>query len=484
MPLLERIEKFPLDDPAAGLTFTRRLARENGWSAGYAYRVVGEYRRFVYLAMTAGHEVTPSDQVDQAWHLHLTYTRSYWDELCGEVLGGPLHHGPTRGTAADATRYPQQYEATLASYRAAFGEEPPADIWPPATERFDNPARFVRVDKHRSWVVPKPWHVLAPPRFTPGRAIVMLALPMIGVAAMNPLDLPGKEFLSYYIPLAIGSVMLAALLRYLLRQGPEPTIEVEDPYEMACLAGGPERAVQAGVVALLKAKLLKVSRVGTKGRDRNDYRFKRTAKSPTETTELEQRILDVCAGSQGARFSQVVDHARPEAERMRHRLVSGGLMLPGDIVPASHWVPLALVGATTLLGFAKFAVGLGRDKPVVYLFFLLLVLMICLVCFMWRPLRTWGGDRELSRLKNEHRPLGQKFARDSGNRQPTDWALAAGLFGITAVGGAETWLLAEAWQYRNGPAASSGGGCGSRGGDGGGGCGGGGCGGGCGGCGG
>lgn len=483
MSLLERLERFPLDDPAAGLTFTQRLARENGWSLGFAHRVVGEYRRFLYLAMTAGLEVTPSDEVDQAWHLHLTYTRSYWDELCRDVLGEPLHHGPTRGTRADAKRYPSQYKATLASYRATFGEDPPEDIWPSADERFDNPARFVRVDKHRSWVIPKPWHILAPPRFTIGKGVAMSAIPVLGLAVINPLDLPGKEFLSLYIPLAIGSVFAAALLRYFLRQGDTPTISVDDPYETACLAGGPERTVQAAVVSLVKAKLLKVSRKGSKGRDHNDYRLRRTGKSPQETTELEQRILDTCAGSEGARFSQVIDYARPEAEKIRHRLATGGLMLPGDVVPASYWVPLGLVTATILFGFAKFAIGLERDRPIGYLFVLLLVMMVALVCFLPRPLRTWGGDRELARLKKRHQHLGNKFGRDAADRQTTDWALAAGLFGLTAVTGTEAMHLVDAWQYRNGPSSgNSGGGCGS--GDGGGGCGGGGCGGGCGGCGG
>ena len=97
--LWRRLEAFQLDDASASLTFTRRLARENDWEPAYARRVVDEYKRFVFLAMTAGHEVTPSDEVDQAWHLHLTYTRSYWGGLCGEVLGRPLHHGPTKGGA-------------------------------------------------------------------------------------------------------------------------------------------------------------------------------------------------------------------------------------------------------------------------------------------------------------------------------------------------------------------------------------------------
>jgi hypothetical protein len=98
--------------------------------------VVEEYRRFVYLAMAAGHPVTPSVDVDHAWHLHLTYTRSYWEEMCGRVLGRPLHHDPTRGGLAEGAKFTDWYARTLRSYQEAFGSAPPADIWPSPAERF------------------------------------------------------------------------------------------------------------------------------------------------------------------------------------------------------------------------------------------------------------------------------------------------------------------------------------------------------------
>ena len=95
--LLERIESFRFDPPGCSLTFADRLARENGWSSGHADRVIREYLRFCVLAVHCDHPVTPSVDVDQAWHLHLTYTRSYWDHFCKTVLQQPLHHDPTTG---------------------------------------------------------------------------------------------------------------------------------------------------------------------------------------------------------------------------------------------------------------------------------------------------------------------------------------------------------------------------------------------------
>ena len=58
-------------------SFSRRLGEEREWAPEFTTRVVEEYRRFLFLAMAADHPVCPSEEVDAAWHLHLTFTRSY-----------------------------------------------------------------------------------------------------------------------------------------------------------------------------------------------------------------------------------------------------------------------------------------------------------------------------------------------------------------------------------------------------------------------
>jgi hypothetical protein len=154
--LRARLQAFSPDEPGVVFPFSARLARESGWTKGFAERVMEEYRRFLYLAMTAGHPVSPSVEVDQAWHQHLTYTRSYWDDLCGRVLGRPLHHEPTKGGKAEGDKFVDWYGQTLDSYRAAFGQEPPRDIWPAPAERFAKEARIVQVSGATHWIIRKP----------------------------------------------------------------------------------------------------------------------------------------------------------------------------------------------------------------------------------------------------------------------------------------------------------------------------------------
>ena len=154
-PLWRTLEASEIGPSDAALTFAARLARENRWTPAFTERVIGEYKRFCFLAVTAGHEVTPSDAVDQAWHLHLTYSRAYWERFCPEVLGMPLHHGPTAGGSAERNRYFEQYAQTLKSYEAAFGEVPPADIWPAAAQRFGRDPLAFRVNPLSVIILPR-----------------------------------------------------------------------------------------------------------------------------------------------------------------------------------------------------------------------------------------------------------------------------------------------------------------------------------------
>lgn len=152
--LFNDISNFQIGPENDSLTFTDRLCRENGWTKDYAKRCVAEYKKFIYLAMISEQAVTPSDEVDQVWHLHLTYTQSYWIDLCRNVLGKSLHHGPTKGGASESRKYRFQYQATLDKYREVFGLVPQSDIWPDCEQRFDQADKFVRLNT-RDYVVLK-----------------------------------------------------------------------------------------------------------------------------------------------------------------------------------------------------------------------------------------------------------------------------------------------------------------------------------------
>lgn len=150
----KKIEEFEIDDLGSSFSFTDRLARENDWPVEYTLRAIHEYKKFIFLVVISDGPCTPSDQIDQVWHLHLLYTHSYWIELCKNTINKEIHHGPTKG-AEERNSFKEQYTKTLNLYKSIFNENAPKDIWVDLNERFNN-IHFTRVNRHKFWVFPKP----------------------------------------------------------------------------------------------------------------------------------------------------------------------------------------------------------------------------------------------------------------------------------------------------------------------------------------
>ena len=140
--LWARLESHQIGGPDGHVIFAQRLAFEQGWSEQVAAKVVNEYKRFCYLAVT-NPELTRSlsPAVDQVWHLHLTFTRSYWGEFCGDVLRHQLHHRPNR---FGDRRFSKKNWTQC--YKSTFGHRPPPTYWwPPA----DGPEECGRIGSIR-----------------------------------------------------------------------------------------------------------------------------------------------------------------------------------------------------------------------------------------------------------------------------------------------------------------------------------------------
>ena len=507
--LWDRILAHRFDDPAARLTFTGRLARENGWTIGYAVRVVDEYRRFVFLAMTAGHPVTPSEDVDQAWHLHLAYTRDYWETFCRDVLDAPLHHGPTRGGAAEADRYDQQYRRTLATYETVFDQRPPVDIWPLPAQRFGADLAWRRVNVARHWVVPKPRWLRGRRRAT--RLAGLAAVPLVAAGIPNPLDLAGAPFLALFAALATGAIMAGLVLRRLVRPTGDPAVTADqvEPLELALLADdGCWRCAVTGVAALAVRPEPPTDGEGNDPAVPFAVVASPPAGSPPLLTALHARLaaLGSCTAAEAVMTAFSV--ARDEFEP---RVVDRGLVVGRWWASVVPWIILAPAAATLALGVTKIAVGVSRGRPAGFLVLGCVVLgLVSLLVVARRPRRTQQGDELLRERRRRFRESGRQdewlhHKSTAGMAEATPLVPEAiALLGIATLVGTEYVFINRSVRQLHGGSASSdgstiwtGAGCGgggaggcasSDGGGGGGGCGtssdGGGGGGGCGGCGG
>lgn len=473
--LYERLVAFEVDGPGVAWTFARRLAAENGWTVAYAERVILEYKRFVFLAMHVGHVVTPSEQVDQAWHLHLTYTRSYWEQLCRGVLDRPLHHDPTQGGPEERAKYKDLYARTLASYERFFGEAPPADIWSDVETRFGEDVQRVLVNTARHWVIPKPrWlRMPATASLTPMLALAGVGAPVV-FGAFNPLNMRGQEFLLLYIVLMVVAAIGAMIARALLR----PTEDLDtkdikplDGYEVACLASGADRVVDAALASMVQAKTLQLTEQKKKGFWKTTVPMLAQGEPlPAGAPEIENALYQAVA-QPAENLAKVHAAGRPAATVIENSLIERGLVRAKQAFSASQLAALVMA-LPLLIGIPKIVLGNLRGKPVGYLVFLCFATVVVAILFaIIRSRLTAKGERVLSTYQRKYRDL--RGQARLATLSPGDTGLMVGLFGATILMGSPLSPLSTMLTHH----ASSGGGDGGGGGCGGGGCGGGGCGG-------
>jgi hypothetical protein len=201
LSLWTKINDFQLDVPGDAFTFSDRVTRENGWTKNYTKRVILEYKKFIYLCCFSEKGVTPSDPVDQVWHLHLTYTKSYWIDFCQNTLGKQIHHNPTKGGANEAKKFINYYEHLKDIYRYHFDNDPPRDIWQPADVRFSD-IDFQRVNLKRFWLIRKPTK----------RFYSIFTLILIGLFALFSIQAEGQGW-NIALFILIGMGVVYALIR-------------------------------------------------------------------------------------------------------------------------------------------------------------------------------------------------------------------------------------------------------------------------------
>ena len=151
----KRLIAYRIGPQEIDLTFRNRVAHEHGWDTGLAERAIQEYKRFAYLCAHSPTPCTPSMEVDQVWHMHMTYTHDYWGRFCPDLLGYQLHHDPTEGGDDEEEKHVEQYENTLVYYERVFGRPPPSDLWPSTGERFSSFPHLQWVNLSEYSITPK-----------------------------------------------------------------------------------------------------------------------------------------------------------------------------------------------------------------------------------------------------------------------------------------------------------------------------------------
>ncbi len=469
--LYDRLQAFSLDAIDVAFPFSQRLMQENAWSSAYTQRVIEEYKRFALLGVLAGHPVSPSDAIDQVWHLHLTYSRSYWDDFCPNVLGQPFHHEPSQGGVTEKQKFESWYVQTLASYERLFGTIPPDDIWlAPEKQAI---AKSIRVNPETQWVLSK----MTGESIRQSIQSIDWIFPMLGVAIAlvlvllftpwNPFDLSGPDFLKFYG--ALGGIVFAIVWmwqRWLIwGLGIEIDASTISLYGIAALSdrGGMRLT---GLVSLIEKGWIEVD-------------------SEQKTVVL-QRSADAAEDPmEAAMLAALADNLDPKtsspAEQEINLAIQNQLREKQLLIDESHHrsiqTPLLLGLLVLILGVIRMGLGLSHGRPIGYLAGMWVMFLVVGGGYLWMPTiglqRTGAGDRLLEKLRKK---FPQETAAQSGHL-----AYSVALFGSQAL--PEDWRSQLDWLLpipvvmmgdSIGGGTDSYGGCGNS-------CSGGGCGGGCGG---
>lgn len=301
-------------------------------------------------------------------------------------------------------------------------------------------------------------------------------------------EIPGPYFLILYSGISILVVLIAKLIvendytRDL--EIPEPT--KLSPLEIAYLTRGLKGAVIVSIFNLWRNKQIEINKID------NNIALKQISFDYTGLNKLETTILKYSHTQKfysGFFKKESINTSKKILLPVKEKLEKLKLLADASIVKRNWTASSLSIIILLLLGGTKLFLGLSRDKPVGFLFILIL-LSICAVIFILKPYNVHLTSLGKKFIKTSSKRFEWLKSNDN-NAVMTDDNLLFGisLFGIssfmnTGMGDMlENPYLLEKNAGTNSGTGCSGAGCG--GGGGGSGCGGGSsCGGGCGGCGG
>ena len=341
--LWEKIQNFQLDDPTSALPFSQKLAKQNNWATTFTNRAIEEYKKFIFLCCISPTGASPSEIVDEVWHLHLTYTDNYWNQFCKKTLLQEIHHHPSKGGVTEKEKHVDWYTQTLRLYEVTFNNKAPEDIWPPSQQQTGD------IDEK-----------IYEPAFLKMLVFLFTTALIIFIIAIDLFHTRGKDFLSYYQVIGIAGLIAVfisqkhkdeKLKSILLNNLPQKFT----PYQMARFLYGNHRCYQTALVDLLRRGIIQTSGKNYKVIRQQLYN------EEGEDNPLIQPLMqnfnagDIFTYNEGLGLIDRDTVLHTDIERL-HRLSTKvdhqKLMIPGIVL---------------LVGLARFLQGMANDKPVSFL---------------------------------------------------------------------------------------------------------------------
>jgi uncharacterized protein (TIGR04222 family) len=271
---------------------------------------------------------------------------------------------------------------------------------------------------------------------------------------MNPFNLPGPQFLVFYMGLGLLALAALALSRQLFEAGEGTRVSLSDPYLIAYLRGGRNEALRVATVSLVDRGLLSVDGNSLKA---TDPAAARLVRRPIEKAMLARFELAAAADSV---FTD--PQLEESTDELRRGLERAGLIPDAATRRARQGRAVLAIGLLGSVAVVKLFVALARGRHNVgFLIGLAVLFAVAAWAVAHRP-RTARGDALLADLRTLFGGLKERAATLRSGGATAEAVLLAAVFGLGALPSLE-YAYARALYPRmaSGGSASCGSSCGS-----------------------
>ncbi|MDR7210323.1 hypothetical protein [Flavobacterium piscis] len=358
--LWSEIQKFNLDNPNDQYGFSTRLAFENNWTLYFTKTAILEYKKFMYLAATYNEMVSPSEIVDIVWHQHLIFTNSY-SEFC-LLLSKRIEHIPSTHNRSEIEKFQKAKEKTKELYEINFGKQLDA-IWGHINE-------FNALNLNESYL-----------KITLLKKIflflfILLILPIYYIAKPILIQIQNPDFLIYYVLLfaslfALSEFLTKAIFNSIFNKIKSSILLNLSPFELIFLEKGKLEFVVHGVVNnLISNKKIEVL---------NNKRLNLIDDNLTDN-QYENCIIEIMKEYEPIPYPQLykIVIKKPLFEQLQKAVTR----IKETIFNSKQFIIILITGMVVLglalsIGLSRIFSGVSRDKPIGYLLFLIIVLVLC-----------------------------------------------------------------------------------------------------------
>lgn len=341
--LWDKIQNFSLDDPDSSFPFSKKLAKENNWSLSFTTKAIEEYKKFIFLCCISPTGASPSEIVDEVWHMHLTYTDNYWNKFCRQTLGKEIHHHPSKGGYKEKRKHKNWYNETLQLYEEIFEINPPVEIWPPQQEVNYEITEPIYDDDFLKKIVAG-----------------FAAATILYVIALNLFHTKGEDFLAYYAVICIVGLIILwfaqkhkekKLLAIIDNNMPEKF----NAYQIAKFLYGPHRAYQTALIDLLKRGAIDTYGKDFKLAEYQQHNWQTEENPILQTLTEKHKEGDVFTYSEGLGYM--------DSEKITHP----GFELLESLSRKVDYQKFIIPGIVLVIGVARVFQGMSNNRPVTYL---------------------------------------------------------------------------------------------------------------------